>query len=635
MRLTRTLLAAWIAWLPLIGLSPFLDSCSRSWGAENGEAASVPSHADLEDRISGLIEQLGSARYADRENARRELKRLRMEAFDALSDARFHDDIEIALSAQNLVRGMQVNWYGEEDPAAVKQLLRTYGNQTEAERGERIRRLARLGRDAGFEPLCRLVRYEASGRLSRRAALLTLAFVPPSDEAARREFAQMLLTRMGASRRPAAEWLRAHADLLTDDPGYHQRWTQLIADEQARLAKNPDETSKEIIRDLTRWYADQLSRRDRDQEALAMRRRTIELLDADHEQVLDAADWFRARESWAIIVELADRFSGLFEGYPLLQYRLAESYRQLKQNDKADKVAERALKAVPDEPTAHLAIAYDLQHDGLFEWAEHEYRYLIRHFNDQPMVVIQARFALSEMLHETDRDQMAGEVLRALVKDIETQAEFREIIEEETRREVSSIRSRMHYFFAQHHAQREDYARQRELLLEGYTHNPHDADVLIAMYRISDPEPAWQETTRKRIQKAVEFLRGRLTELEKRWGQLEGKEKALTQLELATVNNHLAWLIANTEGDLDEALRCSKMSLELRPDQPAGFLDTLGRCYYARGEYEKAVEHQSQAVALEPHSPLIVGQLELFEEAIRQQDAGSDNASRDENEGSK
>ncbi|MFW6171468.1 MAG: tetratricopeptide repeat protein [Planctomycetota bacterium] len=634
MRLSTSLPAGWIGWLPLIWLVLFLPGPRESWGGHKGDAAIARSQAELQARIRDLIEQLGATRYVDRERARRELERLRMEAFDALNDARFHDDIEIALSARNLVRGMQVKWCTEDDSAEVKQLLRTYGSQKEAERREAMQRLSRLGREVSLGPLCRLVRYEASERLSRRAALLTLALPPPSDEAARREFAEALLTRMGTSGRPAAEWLRAYAELLTDSPGCHQRWTDLIALEQARLANNPDQKSKAVTRDLMRWYADQLSRRDRTEDALAMMRQTIELLDADHEQVLDAADWFRARESWPIIVDLADRFSGLFEGHPLLQYRLAESYRELKQDDKAEKAAELALKAMPDEPKSHLEIAYDLQRDGLFEWAEYEYRHLIRQVEVQPMEAVQGRFALSEMLHDVGRDQAAGEVLRGLVKQLETQEEVRQIIEEETRRDVAAIESRMHFFFAEHHAKQEDHARQRDLLSEGYKHNPHDADVLIAMYRVPEAKPAWQEKTRKRIQEAVEFFRGQLKDLEERWGELDGREKAMTQLELATINNQLAWLIANTEGDLDEALRCSKMSLELRPDQPAGFLDTLGHCYYARGEYEKAVQYQSQAVALEPNSPSIIGALELFEEARRQQQAASEDAKLGEKESS-
>jgi tetratricopeptide (TPR) repeat protein len=84
----------------------------------------------------------------------------------------------------------------------------------------------------------------------------------------------------------------------------------------------------------------------------------------------------------------------------------------------------------------------------------------------------------------------------------------------------------------------------------------------------------------------------------------------------------LAWLVANTEGDVDEAIRCSKKSLELRPGS-ASYLDTLGRCYFAKGDLEKAVECQLQAVALEPQMKQMAKQLELFQAALEKSRRGS------------
>jgi tetratricopeptide (TPR) repeat protein len=103
------------------------------------------------------------------------------------------------------------------------------------------------------------------------------------------------------------------------------------------------------------------------------------------------------------------------------------------------------------------------------------------------------------------------------------------------------------------------------------------------------------------------------------------EDRAWAAYQLAVSNNQLAWLLANTDGDVDEALRCSQRSLELQPHR-AGFLDTLGRCYYAKKDFENAVKYQLQAVALEPHSPLLIKQLELFQEALRLQQANADAA---------
>ena len=94
----------------------------------------------------------------------------------------------------------------------------------------------------------------------------------------------------------------------------------------------------------------------------------------------------------------------------------------------------------------------------------------------------------------------------------------------------------------------------------------------------------------------------------------EAEREEATRL-LASANNQLAWLVSNTTGDFDEALRCSHRSLELAPDT-AGFLDTLGRCYYAKGDYENAVKHQTRAAELEPHSGQIRRQLELFKKTL-------------------
>ena len=84
---------------------------------------------------------------------------------------------------------------------------------------------------------------------------------------------------------------------------------------------------------------------------------------------------------------------------------------------------------------------------------------------------------------------------------------------------------------------------------------------------------------------------------------------------VASNYNQFAWLVANTEGDLDKALKASQKSLELSPDN-GGYYDTLGRVYFARGNYEKAVSFQSKAVEWDPHSGLVRRQLELFRQRL-------------------
>ncbi len=154
--------------------------------------------ADLESRIAVLIEQLGAPEYATRERAQEELLRLRLDAFDALNEAQFSDDIEIALSARYLVSSMQVNWSSEDDSPEVKQLLRGYGNRPENERRNLIEQLAMLGAAQAVRPLCRLIRYEAAEKLSKHAALCVMG-LPVSDEEA---------TQLGLAAALRAKWGR-------------------------------------------------------------------------------------------------------------------------------------------------------------------------------------------------------------------------------------------------------------------------------------------------------------------------------------------------------------------------------------------------------------------------------------------
>ena len=121
--------------------------------------------------------------------------------------------------------------------------------------------------------------------------------------------------------------------------------------------------------------------------------------------------------------------------------------------------------------------------------------------------------------------------------------------------------------------------------------------------------------------RAAEDFRRQIKELQDRVNNAQpGEDRALASFQLALMNNQLAWLVANTDGDADEAIRCSLQSLALLENR-SGFLDTLGRCYYAKGDFANAVKFQTRAVAQEPHSPAMVAQLELFQKALQEQEA--------------
>src|SRR5262245_24546214 len=330
----------------------------RTAAADDAKSGSRP--AEHEGRIGKLIEQLGAEDFAAREKAQAELGQLGLEAFDALHAAQNHHDPEIALRARYLVRSMSVHWFSESDSPEVVRILKGYGDLAEGERRNRMDQLANLESRQGIIPLCRLSRFETIDPLAKYAALKILDLDPPTDEAERAALAKAISGIMGNSKRPAAGWLRLFAGTLTDPASTLEKWDQATQDEHAALAKNPEKTSSEIVRDLYRFQVELLKRLKRDEEAINVTRRTFALLDGTAEQVQEVVDWLMQRKAWPVVLEVADKFSKTFFDNAQLLYCLAETQQQLGHADKAEEMAQKALALTPENLDEHVRIAYVL-----------------------------------------------------------------------------------------------------------------------------------------------------------------------------------------------------------------------------------------------------------------------------------
>ena len=187
----------------------------------------------------------------------------------------------------------------------------------------------------------------------------------------------------------------------------------------------------------------------------------------------------------------------------------------------------------------------------------------------------------------------------------------------------------MHFFYAMHFAAEKNQAKEIEHLDEGVKADPTDADVLIAMYRATPPSDEWRQMAIHHIETATGFFRDQIRELDRLHAESRSEsEREWATYRLATMHNQFAWLVGNTTGDYDAAIRSSHTSLELRPNA-AGYLDTLGRCYFAKGDFENAMKYQRQAVELDPHSLQIKRQLDFFEqewEAAKNNEATKDSS---------
>jgi tetratricopeptide (TPR) repeat protein len=213
-----------------------------------------------------------------------------------------------------------------------------------------------------------------------------------------------------------------------------------------------------------------------------------------------------------------------------------------------------------------------------------------------------ARFHLSELLHDQLKELAAAEALQP-VADLIQKDEMAKNAVESAGRMPSGVISRMNYFYAchhRHHHEQKDVSKEKQHLEAAIEADPEDADVLIAMYRLTEADDAWKAATKARIEEIVAKWYSQVERLLMEV-EIAGNEqtKAATEYALSVECNQYAWLV------------------EIRPNY-AGYLDTLGRCYYAKQDLANAVKYQSQAVKLNSYSGQIRRQLELFVSEAKQ-----------------
>jgi len=570
---------------------------------EPDEAGAAGQDEDgLDQQIARLIEQLGDPDYFVRERAQAALAEVGFDAFDALMAATSHPDLEVAARARYLLRLLSTQWAGADDPPEVQRLLADYQSQSNQEKQRRIRLLGELPEAKGLDALVRVVRRERSEVLSKWAAVEWMRHLP--DGPGRAAEVARMKQGLRRSRRTAALWLMARAKVLENVQTGLPNWSQLVAAEQQRLARSPDQTSPEIVAALLRLEIEWAKQAGLTAQAMEAMRRLVELDSGDPEVLAELLDWMIGQEAWEAIEQLAAKSKAGFESDPLLLYMLAEAQLAQGRREEAEQTAQRAAGLNPSAPfpspeglVDRLSIALRLRQRGLFRWAEREYRAVVAVPAANRQITYMAWLSLAEMLHELAKDEQAAEAVRSALT-LQGQHGDAEL----AGRDAKELRSRMHYFLACHYASDGDQARQLEELDKAIAIDPPDLDALIARYRLLEATPADRGRVLQLIQASAKELEGFI----------------IDDPENPTWYNQYAWLVGNTEGDLDKALRYSQKSIELRPDA-GGYYDTLAHVHFARGEYEKAVQVQEKAVKLEPHSPILRRKLEGFRAALEKQ----------------
>ena len=579
-----------------------------------GESQTGEPLSETDIRILDLIQRLGDEWFPEREIAQRELIQLGHAAYDSLIEAEQHSDPEVVAQVHYLLRLLHSNWVRETDSPEVRALMSDYEGRGVSLRLQRIRDLADLPDAGGLEALCRIVKYETSEVVSKTAALAVLnqdAGDIGTDEHERR--LAMLHSACSRSPRVGAAWIKAFVLGQTDPAGAVPRFAEFIAREEWLLNDFSDLTQPRIIVDLRRIQVvlfDELSRAD---DVNATLTKMLELDVSNTDLLVDLVQYFTRRQAWNLLDELESRAAESLSTDALALYQLAESRQQQGDEQRSLATAERAVKVSARRTADHVQMAILLLDKGLQRWADYEFAFVLDHDPPGSAASLAAAIPYSESLHDRGLHRQAGEVRKRVLDAVENDPD-RPTLQafSQMRSTAEEFSSRMHYYFACHHATLNDTDQRREELKKAIEINPTDEDVLIAMFHLPNQSDDDRQSTREKVRDAVE----------------KNRESIRKEPEDSTGYNQLAWLVANTEGDFDEAISLAQRAIQLRRDEAArlgvpsrvgGYYDTLAHCYAAKKDFVNAVKTQTEAARLDPHSKQIADKLAVFKRQLAEQ----------------
>jgi tetratricopeptide (TPR) repeat protein len=571
-----------------------------------------------ETHIKQLIEQLGAADFVTREAAEQSLEKLGAETFEALEEAQNHSDLEIAMRAQYLLRKFRVTIL-DTDPPMVRNLLKNYATQKDSsQRLAVLQQLFMLPDRSGWPAICRLVRLEQNEAISKQAALVIVTQRVSSDTDVSLLVAS-LPTPLVSGKRGALEWLRTFKLLLQDRPAATNTWERLVAEEFAHLKDNPSRTSEEVVTQLARWHVEQLCAQKLESQAAPWLERLLSLREhGSVEEFEEHIDWICHLQMWSVLEQLEKKFATKFAANALLKYRLAEAKLKLGDPTTATTLAEAAFAMRAKSQADHELAGNALMERGLFEWSEREFRHVLKLADRGSEYEIRTRTLLSEMLHDQAQEQAAGTVIKEFLDYLATDEKARGILERGSRSE-EMIRSRMNLFFGLAAMEMHDYEKAEELLRESYNDDSDNVDALIHLFRLPAPSEEGRRQMVANLRDATRQYQESILEMQQELAEADNPNtEQYYKLQLARLYNDYSWLVSNTEGDFDGAIRSSLESLKLRPGT-AAYMDTLGRAYYAKGDLTNAIKSQSEALRLEPHSGMMQRQLALFQTAAKKQ----------------
>ncbi len=511
--------------------------------------------------VSRWIKQLGSEEYREREEASENLKKSGFRAVPELQKALKDPDVEVVERARELLRSVEMSWIDLRDPPYIRELMTRY-SQTETA-SEKFAILNALtdwsgnygGRSGeGIGAICRILRFEQEPIVRAEAAREIIA-VPPVRYDRRQHWFETVQTTLADAGDDFL--LRMVADFA------NARDAALEYREAHLFEENPEPPAESIVRQV-RHVAEKIHAFRENSEYSEGRRGT------DTDILLFYA-----------LAELQDAI-GLKEELDESLFQALDLHPVISEEDR-----------MGPPYMAHIVAANYLWKRFFNVWAKKEFLMVAQ---KEAEMETSAYYCAGQQATFLGNDEQTAELFGIVVENLNEPARRANDYFGET---PEMVKARHKYYLAKLAVDRGEIEDAKKLLDEAVQLRPDEIDCLILRYQIGNDDPEYKKRTESLINAQLALLKQEMA------AQAHNNE----QLEyLAQPFNQGAWLMANTDGNYEQALNAAKKALFFSPENPM-YLDTLAHVYALGKEYDKAVESQKLAVKYSP-------QAEIFREAL-------------------
>jgi len=598
----------------LTGSTVFISPPHLASAADPLVALSVPPQAGeipQRDQVTALIARLGSEQFSLRERAQQELENLGPAIYEDILPALRDRDPEIATRAARLIAKLRYKAADELPEGKHREELRAYFSESDDERRNLVSQPATLSETSRIPLWCLVVRYETNEELAKLAALNILAAITPKevDKKPHLDEIQRYLSR---GRRPAAMWLLSYAKLSGDPTAYLERMQAFESQELELYSTTARLEQRTVATRLLKHALAYASEQQQRPQSIALFKQLLEIDQPDAQSLPQLLDWVVQQQAWELMPEVEARFPKIAESNdPRVVYFLAEA--ALKQGNTAqlEMYLQRASEIQPQNSSLHYQTAMMLYKRGLLDWVERECALILKNTtSNQGIMAFNAHYLLAEIQNDQERYREAADSLTAALELFTKSETVREHFEDSSRFRFQfneeQLKTKRAFNRGLEAARNGEHDVAYKAFMDALAFDNHDADVLIAIYRLPKLTAEQREANRKQIRESLAMF----------------QDQIHSDPEDSQGYNQYAWLVANTEGDFDLALEYSLKSVELRPSS-GGLQDTLAHCYYAKQDYANAVKTQEQAVRMEPNSHTIKRALAKFRKAKEEASAQS------------